>query len=290
MFLSAASPAQIPEERLPLVVTTGWLEEHLGDSDLVILHVAQSRRDYARGHIPGAQFLWLGALMQSTEDLSSELVPPEKIESTFESLGITPASTIILYGSATGPSVTRTFFTLDYMGLGDRCRILDGGMDMWTAQKRSITKDTPAFQPSYLTLRPRPQVLADAAWIRQRTRRPGTVILDARSAQYYSGTSPSANVKGHIPGAKNLVFSTLTDSAGLFLPAADMKRLFAQCNALPGDTVVTYCHVGQQATMVYFAARALGYPVKLYDGSIEDWGFQEDVQVETSPAPPATPR
>ncbi|MEO5800192.1 MAG: rhodanese-like domain-containing protein, partial [Gemmatimonadales bacterium] len=39
----------------------------------------------------------------------------------------------------------------------------------------------------------------------------------------------------------------------------------------PGDTVVAYCHIGQQGTMVLWAARIAGHPVKLYDGSMNDW-------------------
>ena len=35
----------------------------------------------------------------------------------------------------------------------------------------------------------------------------------------------------------------------------------------PGDTVIGYCHIGQQATAMLFAARTLGHPVLLYDGS-----------------------
>ena len=38
--------------------------------------------------------------------------------------------------------------------------------------------------------------------------------------------------------------------------------------------MVTYCHIGQQATLVWFAARLLGYDAKLYDGSIQDWSMR----------------
>ena len=38
-----------------------------------------------------------------------------------------------------------------------------------------------------------------------------------------------------------------------------------------GDTVITYCLVGYRASMTYFGARLLGYPVRLYDGSYQEW-------------------
>ena len=51
-------------------------------------------------------------------------------------------------------------------------------------------------------------------------------------------------------------------------------RLIAQLfrdRSAPGDTLVTYCLVGYRASMMYFGARLAGLPVKIYDGSYQDW-------------------
>jgi thiosulfate/3-mercaptopyruvate sulfurtransferase len=45
---------------------------------------------------------------------------------------------------------------------------------------------------------------------------------------------------------------------------------------------VSYCHIGQQATVIYFAARYLGYDARLYDGSWEDWSAHKELPAETS--------
>ena len=66
-------------------------------------------------------------------------------------------------------------------------------------------------------------------------------------------------------------------------PADQLAALFAAAGAKPGDTVVTYCHIGQQATAVAFAARTLGFKVVLYDGSFEDWSRRVELPV-TNPS------
>jgi thiosulfate/3-mercaptopyruvate sulfurtransferase len=59
-----------------------------------------------------------------------------------------------------------------------------------------------------------------------------------------------------------------------------LATLFEKAGVKAGDTVIGYCHVGQQATAMLFAARTLGHPVLLYDGSFEDWSRHADYPVE----------
>src|SRR5690606_36319617 len=49
--------------RSELLVSTAWLADHLDDPGVVVLHVAPDRSGYNRGHIPGARFLPLGAIV-----------------------------------------------------------------------------------------------------------------------------------------------------------------------------------------------------------------------------------
>jgi thiosulfate/3-mercaptopyruvate sulfurtransferase len=54
-----------------------------------------------------------------------------------------------------------------------------------------------------------------------------------------------------------------------------LTALFERAGIKPGDTIVAYCHVGQQATAVILGARLLGHPVMLYDGAFQDWAVND---------------
>ena len=56
-----------------------------------------------------------------------------------------------------------------------------------------------------------------------------------------------------------------------FKDLGDLQELFVMADVSPRDTVVTYCHIGQQASLLYFVSRYLGYETKLYDGSFDEW-------------------
>src|SRR6267143_1648917 len=51
---TAASPTSAGRE--PMLVTVDWLADHLNDPSLVLLQIGD-KKDYDKGHIPGAQFL-----------------------------------------------------------------------------------------------------------------------------------------------------------------------------------------------------------------------------------------
>jgi thiosulfate/3-mercaptopyruvate sulfurtransferase len=77
-------------------------------------------------------------------------------------------------------------------------------------------------------------------------------------------------------------WSDLVNEQQSFRPTAELEARFTKAGVAPGDTVIAYCHIGQQATAVVFAARTLGYRVVLYDGSFEDWSKQTNAPVASS--------
>jgi photosystem II stability/assembly factor-like uncharacterized protein len=83
----------------------------------------------------------------------------------------------------------------------------------------------------------------------------------------------------------NVPVSQLFAEPGHLKTATELSDLFRRAGVAPGDRVVTYCNIGQQASGVYFIARYLGYDVAMYDGSMEDWNARGgEVVVEKAPA------
>ena len=143
IFLMVAIPllifASIPEVqaqsqnsgnvRESLIVSTEWLGKHVKDDSLVLLQIGE-RKEYDAEHIPGAQFIQLSDISTPRgQGLILELPSVDQLKTTFERLGVTDKSRIVVYFSKDWVTPTaRVFMTLDYLGLGDRTSILDGGL------------------------------------------------------------------------------------------------------------------------------------------------------------------
>ncbi|HEY2514008.1 MAG TPA: rhodanese-like domain-containing protein [Polyangiaceae bacterium] len=286
-FAALPADAQAPAARERLLVPPAWLSSHLNDHDLVLLHLG-SAKEYGPQHIPGARQVALDDV--SADDapgsLSLEMPPPDTLRAKLASLGISDASRIVVYftGDHVSPA-TRLVFTLDYAGLGDRTSLLDGGLQAWKKAGGAVTSvATPPRTGTLSPLKIRPIVI-DAATVRAEMSKPGVAIVDGRARSYYDGLErggmPDApQPAGHIAGARSVPFNTLLDDDMRLRSAAELADLFARAGVKPDDSVIGYCHIGQQATTMLLAARTLGHAVRLYDGSFEDWSRHPGYPVE----------
>ncbi len=271
--------------RETMLVSTAWLAGHLNDPNVVVLAVGRPG-EYDGGHIPGALELKYADIVTRPGEtpLTAELPPMERLADVFGKLGVSNNSRVILYVSNDALSLTtRAYLTLDAMGMGARTALLDGGLVTWQSENRPVTKEVRAVKAAKLAPCPQNDIIADRDYVRANLRHAGVDIVDARDSDYYTGAQvPNNRRAGHIPGATNIAYKTLADAMNQFKPAGELASLFAAGGVKPGDRVVSYCHIGQQATVVYFAARYLGYDARLYDGSWEDWSAHTELPAEVS--------
>jgi thiosulfate/3-mercaptopyruvate sulfurtransferase len=264
-----------------MLVSTAWLAGHLNDPNLVVIGVG-SRGEYDKGHLPGSGFIDLQAVSAPGTALTLELAPMAQLTARFRALGVSNDSRVVLYTTGSSiQSTTRIFLTLDAMGLGRNTSLLDGGYAAWTAESRATTTEVKA--PKAGTVEPCAQsdIIVDSAYVSSNVRKPGVDIIDARLPVFYTGEQiPTGQRAGHIAGAASLPFNSMVDDKGKLKSAEDLASMFTSAGIKTGDRVVSYCHVGQQATVIYFVARYLGFDARLYDGSMQDWSAKPDLPME----------
>lgn len=283
LVLAISAPAMAGTPRDRLVVSPAWVAARLDDPNLVILQVGD-KAGYEAGHIPGARLVTLAdvaAPPAGADGLILELPDAETLRTRLAALGVSDRSRIVVYPTKDGiQSATRVVFTLDAAGLGARTRLMEGGLPAWTAAGLPTSREAPPPKPGRLSpLKMRPLVV-DAAFVERHAGAQGYAVVDARAPEFYSGakaggTPARPHKAGHVAGARSVPFVTVTTPDLKLAPPEEIAARFEAAGVKKGDTVITYCHVGQQASATLFAARSLGFKVLLYDGSYEDWSRRE---------------
>jgi thiosulfate/3-mercaptopyruvate sulfurtransferase len=257
-----------------MLVSTAWLAEHAADKDLVILHSGDAA-SYGAKHIAGARLAAQDGLsITGADGLTLEMPPAEALRGQLQALGVSDNSRIVVYSA--GPQIqaaTRIMMTLDAAGLGARASLLDGGLAEWERTGHATTTEAAVVKAGDLKpLTIKAGKIVDAEFTRTHATAPGYDVVDARASAFYDGAQAGVGgVKGHIPGAKSIPFTSLTTPDGKLKPSEELAAIFKSAGVNPGDHLVAYCHVGQQATAVIFAARTLGIDATLYDGSFQEW-------------------
>ena len=266
--------AQQADARTRMLIAPVELAASLDDPNLVLLHVGD-KAEYDAAHIPGARYVSLRDLSVAEGNLVLQMPQAADLKTRLEALGISDDSRVVVYfGNDWISPSTRVVFTIAHAGV-ERVALLDGGMPAWTKAGHPVTDVVPSPRTGRLTrITPREDIV-DAAFLQKKIGQPGFALIDARDAEFYDGTREGGprdlRKAGHITGAISVPFSSVAAADLTLKPRAELDAIFSKAGVKPGDTLVTYCHIGQQATAVLFAARSLGYRVLLYDGSFEDW-------------------
>jgi thiosulfate/3-mercaptopyruvate sulfurtransferase len=243
-------------------------------------HLPPEKRDAAAefitAHIPGAQFFDVDRIADTSTGLPHMLPPPALFAEAVGAMGISNGADVVVYDSKGLFSAARIWWTFRAMG-HDRIRVLDGGLPKWRAEGRALetgaarvrAMQTFAPAPVPARVRTKAEVLATiASGDRQ--------IVDARSAGRFFGRDPEPRpglASGHMPGAKNLPYSQLSNPDGTVKDATGLAAAFSAAGIAEDRPITATCGSGMTAAVVVLSRALLGHDdAALYDGSWTEWG------------------
>jgi thiosulfate/3-mercaptopyruvate sulfurtransferase len=266
--------------QVPILVTPQWLNEHKNDPNLVILQVNFLQAEYQNEHIAEARFLWPRWLAPDSPQSSFNAPDPKTAEGILQQLGISNNSHVVVchVKNEVSPSA-RMFLTLEHLGLKGQVSFLNGGLEAWKKESLPVTNEVSVVKAGNFKVKAK-TLLVDKEYV-QKTLQTG-VVVDARPTRFYDGEPTGYLRNGHITGARNIPFTELVNTSNKFKSLDSLQNYFTPVVLDKKSEVVTYCFIGQTASVVYMAGRMLGYDMKLYDGSMQEWSYLENLPMETT--------
>ena len=230
--VAAGSDDQKPAAML---IEVDGLQKKLKEPGLRILDT-RPRAEYAKSHIPGA----VAVDVKSWQDQGKKERGFHDAKAWGElvgQLGIDHDSRVVVYGS-NPTSTARVWWTLKYLGLRD-VKILNGGWQLWIKADALTQTAVPKvegvkFEPKFQADR-----LEEIDSLKKSVQKGEVTVVDARTADEFTGKTVKGKRGGHIPGAKHLEWKELLAEDGRFKSPEELRKLFRKRGIEPEQTAVT---------------------------------------------------
>lgn len=277
------------------LVSTEWLASELGKNDLRVVdaslflpdHGRNARTEFESGHIPGAVFMDLDEIVDTSSGLPHMLPPAEKFASRMQALGLGDGSRIVVYDNSPLKSSARAWFMLKVFGAHE-VAVLDGGFAKWQSEGRAVESGKPVVRHRHFTAWQDNGLVRTLDQMVENVKTKAEQLLDARPAGRFAGTDPEPRAGlrgGHMPGARNLPHGELFNADGTWKRGDELRAAFTQAGIDLDRPVTTTCGSGVTAAVLAFGMHLLGKKdVALYDGSWAEWGAQANTPVVTGAA------
>jgi thiosulfate/3-mercaptopyruvate sulfurtransferase len=262
-----------------VLVTTQWATDHLLDSDKRFVEVDVDTTQYETGHLPGAiAFNWQSQLQ---DQVARDIISQEAFEKLLSEAGITPETTVVIYGDNNNWFAAYGFWIFKYYGHAD-VRLVDGGRKKLLAEGRGLTTVVPTYPAThYKVTQINAEYRADRDFIKARLGKGEFGLVDVRSVPEFvgdviapPGMTETAQRAGHIPGAKSVPWATAVAEDGTFKSVEELRKIYGAKGVTEAADIVAYCRIGERSSHTWFALKyILGLNnVRNYDGSWTEWG------------------
>ena len=270
------------------LVDADWVEAHLNDANVVLVEVDEDTSAYDLNHISGAVRIdWRSDLQ---DPVRRDFVDQAGFEKLLSAKGISNDDTVVLYGGNNNWFAAYAYWYFKLYGHSD-VRLLDGGRKKWELDSRELVTDVAERPATSYTAQPvdssirafRDEVIAAIGTLN---------LVDVRSPDEFSGkiSAPAhlpqeqAQVKGHIPSAKNIPWSKTANDDGTFRSDDELRTIYGDAGVdLDSKDTIAYCRIGERSAHSWFVLHELlgQANVKNYDGSWTEYGSLVGVPVET---------
>ncbi len=275
-----------------MLVTPGWLQEHLEDPDVVIIESDEDVLLYDTGHVPGA--IKVDWHLDLNDQTTRDYLDGTGFSELCSRNGISRDTTVVFYGDNFNWWAAYALWVFKLFGHPD-ARLLNGGRMKWMEEGRPTTTDVPTRERAEYPVVERNDAPIRAYREQVQEHIGKGKLVDVRSPGEYSGEllhmpdypQEGALRGGHIPTAKSKPWKQAANDDGTFKPADALRAIYGEELGLsPDDDVIVYCRIGERSSHTWFVLQnLLGYPqVRNYDGSWTEWGNLVRAPVEKGAA------
>jgi thiosulfate/3-mercaptopyruvate sulfurtransferase len=264
-----------------VLVPTEWVAAHLTDPSLRLIEVDVDTTAYDSGHIAGAVgWNWQSQL---NDPVRRDIPDKKAFAALLSEAGVTPKTTVILYGDNNNWFAAFAFWLLQVYG-HTHAKLMNGGRAKWVADGRALVTERPQVKATTYPVPTKVNALLRAKRpdVDKALKTKTTVLVDVRSKPEFvgdiiapPGMTETAQRPGHIPGAKSVPWSQAVAPDGTFKPYEQLVELYKGAKVIDGKSeVIAYCRIGERSSHTWFALKyLLGVKkVRNYDGSWTEWG------------------
>jgi thiosulfate/3-mercaptopyruvate sulfurtransferase len=252
--------------------------------------------DYIGGHVPNAVHISEQAFRGPNGKLPYQIWPARELATLLSKAGISNNDKVLVYSDGTNVlGASLVAYILEKSGV-PTVGFVDGGFSAYKAKGQPVTKVFTPYSPGAFNPKTVPGLAISLKELLPLVGKENVVIIDPRPKASFEGTEQTFIRNGHIPGAINITWQSVTEANNPEealknphkLKSIDaLRQLFVSRGVTPDKTVIVSCSTGREASLQYFVLKhLLGYPnVRVYEGSWTEYSAT-NYPVQTGPETP----